>query len=56
MQASNDLRLPQSKSRRYLLNKSIDGSTYNRELKLMVPEGLLGIIDFPVLTGGVGFL
>ena len=33
------------KSRRYLLNESIDGSTYNREWELMVPEGLFEITE-----------
>ena len=33
------------KSRRYLLNESIDGSTYNREWELMVPEDLFEITE-----------
>lgn len=33
------------KSRRYLLNDSNEGSTYNSEWKLMVPEGLFEIAE-----------
>lgn len=33
------------KSRRYLLNEFIDGSTYNREWDLMVPKGLFEITE-----------
>ncbi len=49
MQVSNDFidscKEKIGKSRRYLLNQSIDGSTYNREWELMVPEGLFEITE-----------
>lgn len=49
MQISNDFidccKEKIGKSRRYLLNESIDGSTYNREWELMVPEGLFEITE-----------
>lgn len=49
MQISNDFidccKEKIGKSRRYLLNESIDGSTYNREWELMVPKGLFEITE-----------
>lgn len=49
MQVSNDFidccKEKIGKSRRYLLNGSIDESTYNREWGLMVPEGLFEITE-----------
>lgn len=49
MQVSNDFidccKEKIGKSRRYLLNESIDRSTYNREWELMVPEGLFEITE-----------
>lgn len=49
MQVSNDFinscKEKIGRSRRYLLNESIDGSTYNREWELMVPKVLLEITE-----------
>lgn len=49
MQVSNDFidscKEKIGKSRRYLLNKTIVGSTYNSDWELMVPEGLFEITE-----------